>query len=187
MILRDCLFFQFPLMSKNAHSWGVYMVSWGVWTVSGWCLRVSGICLDVVYVIWIEHSWIGVIIYSYCFFSQCPWIGYIGKEVEIENGRWPYSFSQLDPMLFRVFGPKLTKKSPPGRPPVNSNFGGLPPPPKLDSIRILWTNNLCCMHYWFVESFQVLLSQTSTCFITTTSSFTNHHKILIEFKSFREN
>ena len=50
----------------------VCMVSGGVWTVSGWCLRVSGICLDVIYVIWIEHSWIGVIIYSYCFFSQCP-------------------------------------------------------------------------------------------------------------------
>ena len=49
--------------------------------------------------------------------------------MEIENRRWPYSFSQLDPMLFRVFGPKLTKKSPPGPPPVNSNFGGLPPPP----------------------------------------------------------
>ena len=31
-------------------------------------------------------------------------------------------------MLFRVFGPKLTQKSPPGPPPVNSNFGGLPPP-----------------------------------------------------------
>ena len=49
--------------------------------------------------------------------------------MEIENRRWPYSFSQLDPMLFRVFGPKLTKKSPPGPPPGNSNFGGLPPPP----------------------------------------------------------
>ena len=104
------------------------MVSGGVWTMSGWCLRVSGTCLDVIYVIWIEHSRIGVIIYSYCFFSQCPQIGYTGTKVEIKNQRWPYFFSQLDPMLFRVFGPKLTQKSPPGPPPVNSNFGGLPPP-----------------------------------------------------------
>ena len=105
------------------------MVSGGVWMVSGWCLSMSGICLDVIYVIRIENSWIGVIIYSYCLFSQCPQIGYTGGKVEIENRRWRYSFSQLDPMLFRVFGPKLTQKSPPGRPPVNSNFGGLPPPP----------------------------------------------------------
>ena len=38
-----------------------------------------------------------------------------------------------------------------------------------------WHNLLYFLHYWFVESFQVLLLQTSTCFITTTSYFTNHH------------
>ena len=121
-----CIFFQ---CVKPLITGGVCMVSGGVWTVSGWCQMVSGLCLDSIYVRKIEHSWIRVIIYSYCFFSQCPYIGYTRKKVEIKNRRWPYSFSQIDPMLFRVFGPKLTKKSPPGRPPVNSNFGGLPPPP----------------------------------------------------------
>ena len=42
---------------------------------SGWCFWVSGICLGGIHVRLIEHSWIRDIIYSYCFFSQCPYKG----------------------------------------------------------------------------------------------------------------
>ena len=85
MILRYCLFFQFPLMIKTPIPGGVRMVSGGVWTVSGWCLRVSGICLGGIYVQLVEHMWIRVIIYSYCFFSQCP---YKGKNTVFSTQCW---------------------------------------------------------------------------------------------------
>ena len=41
---------------------------------------------------------------------------------EIENRPWPYFFSQLDPMLFRVFSLKLTKETPCGHRQVNSKI-----------------------------------------------------------------
>ena len=41
MMLRYYLFFQCPLLHKNALSWLVCMVSACVWMVSGLCLRVS--------------------------------------------------------------------------------------------------------------------------------------------------
>ena len=44
------------------------------------------------------------------------------EKVKIENRRWSYFFSQLDPMLFGVFGPKLAKESPCGRQLVNSKI-----------------------------------------------------------------
>ena len=47
---------------------------------------------------------------------------------EIENRPWPYFFSQLDPMLFRIFSLKLIKETPCGHQPVNSNFEFYHPP-----------------------------------------------------------
>ena len=44
------------------------------------------------------------------------------QKVEIENRPWPYFFSQLDPMLFRVFSLKLTKETPCGHQQVNSKI-----------------------------------------------------------------
>ena len=44
------------------------------------------------------------------------------QKVEIENRPWPYFFSQLDPMLFRVFSLKLTKETPCGHRQVNSKI-----------------------------------------------------------------
>ena len=41
---------------------------------------------------------------------------------EIENRPWPYFFSQLDTMLFRVFSLKLTKETPCGHRQVNSKI-----------------------------------------------------------------
>ena len=57
---------------ENAYVWGclygVYGCLKGVWMVSKGVWQMSG-GMDV---IWIENSWISVIIFSYCFFSQWP-------------------------------------------------------------------------------------------------------------------
>ena len=50
------------------------------------------------------------------------------EKVKIENRRWSYFFSKLDPMLFGVFGPKLAKESPCGHQLVNSNIAFYHPP-----------------------------------------------------------
>ena len=50
------------------------------------------------------------------------------EKVKIENRRWSYFFSKLDPMLFGVFGPKLAKESPCGHQLVNSSIAFYHPP-----------------------------------------------------------
>ena len=68
---------------------------------------------------------------------------------EIENRPWPYFFSQLDPMLFRIFSLKLIKETPCGHQPVNSKFEFYHPPLNKHSSPTLCLNVVCldfCLH-----------------------------------------
>ena len=101
-----------------------------VWNISGMCLSVSGGCLGEsgigfgsLKVISIKKN------LNVCHKVQrhhfipvaFKWVKNAQK-VEIENRPWPYFFSQLDLMLFRVFSLKLIKETPCGHRQVNSKI-----------------------------------------------------------------
>ena len=101
-----------------------------VWNMSGMCLSVSGGCLGESGIGFGSLKVISIKKKLECFSqssaapfypSGLQWVKNAQK-VEIENRPWPYFFSQLDPMLFRVFSLKLTKETPCGHRQVNSKI-----------------------------------------------------------------
>ena len=136
MILRYGLFFQCPLMRKYALFWGCLCGVWGcldsVWVVSSGFWHMSWGYICQIYWKQLNKSRNIHLLLLLPAASKGPKCQKSGNQKSTKV----IFFLQLDPMLFWVFGPKLTKKSPPGRLPVNSNFGGLPPPP--NRMRWLW-------------------------------------------------
>ena len=58
-------------------------VSGGCLRVSGWCLSSSGKCMGGIFVRQVENSWIRVVIFSWCSFSQWPRMSQKGAKARI--------------------------------------------------------------------------------------------------------
>ena len=87
------------------------------------------------------------------------------EKVKIENRRWSYFFSKLDPMLFGVFGPKLAKESPCGHQLVNS---------KIFHFCQITTPRYSRLQEWPCESHIMLLT------MLTDQSHIQHHPLIYE-------
>ena len=83
VILSYCLFSQWPPSAKSTQFWGVCGVSGGCLRVSGWCLSSSGKCMGGIFVRQVENSWIRVVIFSWCSFSQWPRMSQKGAKARI--------------------------------------------------------------------------------------------------------
>ena len=58
-------------------------MSGGCLRVSGWCLSSSGKCMGGIFVRQVENSWIRVVIFSWCSFSQWPRMSQKGAKARI--------------------------------------------------------------------------------------------------------